>query len=155
MRYRKYNESKRGLDLLRRISNAFVSSGGVYESYDMLGRVGTDNGSDYLEHCAGFIWSVTDGPFGFNFDSDTKAAATITPRFDPSWRGTSANVIVRGVNVSMTWTNTKGGSGPLRAQRRYRNGGKTTLIGHGGDKPIHIRLVENGESRILTLGGSL
>ena len=58
------NQSAHARRLLDRISEVFVASGNVYESYDMGGNLGGDPGSNYLEHCAGYSWAVTEGLFG-------------------------------------------------------------------------------------------
>merc|ERR1712196_588997 len=110
------------------------------ESYTQAGTPGTDKGTDYLEHCAGFIWSMIDGPFGVNFDSDQEVAATITPQFDNTWDSSSAFVIIRGINVSLTYQN---GHTELKAVESTEN--------HDETKVVSIRLNQNGHSEIVNL----
>ena len=136
MRYNNFSQPEFGLTLLRRIANAFVGTEIIMESYTMAGIVGTNAGIDYLEHCAGFVWALVDGPLGVNFDSDMEAAATISPQ---SWDEASAFLVFRGVNVSVHVSHT----------------GKTTLRsvagGVGTGKSVKLRVVEGGRSSIVTL----
>lgn len=44
----------------------------------------------------GYIWAIVEGLFGFNFDSDNKAVASIHPNFPDEWKNTDISVIVRG-----------------------------------------------------------
>lgn len=139
MRYNNFSQPEFGLTLLRRIANAFVGTENIMESYTMAGTVGTDPGTDYLEHCAGFVWALVDGPLGVNFDSDMEAVATISPQLSPSWDEASAYLVFRGVNVSV----------------HVSHAGKTTLSsvagGVGAGKSVKIRVVEGGKPSIVTL----
>ena len=99
------NQSAHARRLLDRISEVFVASGNVYESYDMGGNLGGDPGSNYLEHCAGYSWAVTEGLFGIDFFSDGEAAATIRDplaRMDPGWGAATAKFVLRGTDVTLT-----------------------------------------------------
>lgn len=52
------------------------------------GNLGGDPGSNYLEHCGGYAWALTEGLFGIDLFSDAEAAATIRSpltRMDSSW----------------------------------------------------------------------
>jgi len=51
----------------------FLTNGNIYESYNMSGQRGGDTGGNYLEHCGGFAWVVTEGAFGIDFESDCKS----------------------------------------------------------------------------------
>ena len=139
MRYNNFSQPEFGLTLLRRIASAFAASGNIDESYHMDGSVGGDQGTDYLEHCGGFVWAMIDGPFGVSFDSDAEAAATIEPQLG-SWPAASAHVVVRGVNVSITGA--KGQAATLKAvaSTEASSGQKVTL-----------RLVQHGKAELVTV----
>ena len=139
MRYNNFSQPEFGLTLLRRIANAFVGTEIIMESYTMAGIVGTNAGIDYLEHCAGFVWALVDGPLGVNFDSDMEAAATISPQLSQSWDEASAFLVFRGVNVSVHVSHT------CKATLRSVEGG----VGTG--KSVKLRVVEGGRSSIATL----
>ena len=138
MRFRNFSEPAFGLTLMRRIASAFVGTSNIMESYTQAGAVGTDAGTDYLEHCGGFLWSVLDGPFGVDFDSDSQAAATIAPQFDPAWGNASAYVVIRGVNVSVAYA---GGHTVLRAVPSAEASGAKVVV----------RLTQQGKSKLVTL----
>ena len=133
------NQSAHARRLLDRISAVFVSSKNVYESYDMGGSLGGDPGSNYLEHCGGFSWSLYEGLFGINFFSDKEAAATIhdpLARMDPTWRSAAtANFVLRGTNVTLTVTPS------IR---------KLTLTGVGPKQTV--RLVTKGVAKLVCVG---
>ena len=139
-RYRS-GDPARGLALLKRISELFVRDHNVYEAYTMFGTVapGTLGWGNYTEHCGGYIWSLIEGPFGLDFDSDRDAVATLKPRFPEEWDRAEARVYVRGTRVRIEYA---------------RTGGKTTvsLSGEEGEaQPIRIML-PGGGSEIIRLG---
>ena len=53
--------------LLARVAGVFVQTGNIYESYNMSGGRGGDTGGNYLEHCSGYAWTVSEGAFGIDF----------------------------------------------------------------------------------------
>lgn len=128
------NQSAHARRLLNRISEVFVASGNVYESYDMAGGLGGDPGSNYLEHCGGFSWALTEGLFGIDFTSDSKASATINDplsRMEPTWGPAAAKFVLRGTDVTLTVTPSKNsleitGVGPKQTVRVV-SGGETVL----------------------------
>merc|ERR1711865_685269 len=90
--------------LLARISEVFVNSGNIYESYDMAGAMGGDPGANYMEHCGGYAWALTEGLFGIDLYSDGQAAATIhdpLARMDPTWPSATAHFVLRGTKVTL------------------------------------------------------
>ena len=136
-------ESAHARRLLDRISEVFVSSGNVYESYDMAGHLGGDPGSNYLEHCGGFAWALTEGLFGLELFSDPEAAATVRDplaRMDPSWGdGAVAQFVLRGTAVALKVNPRAGtvsitGVGPKVIVRMVR-GRKAKLVCVGSDCP--------------------
>lgn len=128
------NQSAHARKLLERISEVFVDSGNIYESYDMAGGIGGDPGSNYLEHCGGFAWALTEGLFGIDFKSDKKASATINDplsRMEPTWSTATAKFVLRGTDVTLAVTPTQNkleisGVGP-KQMVRIVSGGKTSL----------------------------
>eukprot|EP01043_Picozoa_sp_COSAG02_P019175 COSAG02_NODE_916_length_15971_cov_12.781061_9_plen_142_part_00 len=119
------NQSAHARKLLNRISEVFVDSENIYESYDMAGGLGGDPGSNYLEHCGGFSWALTEGLFGIDFNSDSQASATINDplsRMDPTWGAAVAKFVLRGTDVTLTVTPSKNklelkGVGPKQTVR--------------------------------------
>src|ERR1035437_7705349 len=73
------------IQVLRRLarSRIFDRDNDIYEAYDMNGKIvqGTDGWGNYTEHSGGYIWAIVEGLFGFNFDSDNKAVASINLNF--------------------------------------------------------------------------
>jgi hypothetical protein len=128
------NQSAHARSLLERISEVFVASGNVYESYDMAGGLGGDPGSNYLEHCGGFSWALTEGLFGIDFNSDSEASATINDplsRMEPRWGTATAKFVLRGTDVTLAVTPSENkldikGVGPKRTVRVI-SGGTTSL----------------------------
>lgn len=71
----------------------------------MDGNMGGDPGANYLEHCGGFAWALTEGLFGIDLRSDGQAAATIhdpLAQMDPAWQLATAKFVLRGTNVTLT-----------------------------------------------------
>ena len=128
------NQSAHARKLLERISEVFVDSGNIYESYDMAGGLGGDPGSNYLEHCGGFSWALTEGLFGIDLNSDVEASATINDplsRMDPTWGTATAKFVLRGTNVTLVVTPNQNklelkGAGPEQTVRVV-SGGKISL----------------------------
>jgi hypothetical protein len=126
------------------VASVFNDLGNIYESYNMTGGRGGDTGGNYLEHCGGFAWTVAEGAFGIDFGSDTEAAATITPRFDPSWPSASADFRLRGVDILLEYD---GSSVTLKR--------KTAPAQQQGDAQasatVRVRLVWGGKTNIVSL----
>jgi hypothetical protein len=127
----------RGFQLLRRISEIFARDRNVYEAYDMYGDIvqGTSGWGNYTEHCGGYLWAVSEGPFGADFDSDEQAAATVQPRFPAEWTSASAEFYVRGTRLRMIFARS-GGMGRL------------TLSASGAPQLVRVRL-EDGRTEIV------
>ena len=104
---------------------------------------GTSGYGDYFEHCGGVIWSVVEGPFGLNFDSDAEAAATLTPRFPEEWTEASLAVFLRGLELDLEWK-----SGVLRLTAAAGE------ISDVGDATVAIRVIcnETAQAQMVTLG---
>jgi hypothetical protein len=119
-------DSRRGYELLTRISALFARDRNIYEAYDMQGNlgIGTNGWGNYTEHSGGYIWTVIEGPFGINFESDNKALATIKPSFPASWSHASAILYVRGSRLG---------------------------IHYAAGSPHHLMLVTDGKSRMIRL----
>ena len=116
------------------------ASGNIYESYTMSGQMGGDPGSNYLEHCGGYSWAVTEGLFGVDFNSDNAAAATITDpshRIDPSWPAATYTFSLRGTTAKLTIS----GSSGLKS---------LSLSGHGPAQ--RVRVIWDGSTKIETIG---
>jgi hypothetical protein len=140
MRFNNFSQPAFGYTLLRRIAAAFTASNNIMESYQMDGAVGTDAGTDYLEHCGGFIWGMIDGPFGVDFDSDATVAATVSPQLDASWEGARAFIVLRGVNVS------------VEAQQNGTVTVRAVPGGVGTGKKVKVRVVQGQQTLVLELG---
>lgn len=140
-RYRSGNNA-RGYELLERISEIFVRDNNVYEAYDMMGIIdkGTKGWGNYTEHCGGYVWALSEGPFGLECDSDEQALATMTPRFPPDWTNASMDFYMRGTK--------------LRAEF-HRTGTKGTLEITGAGPAVPLRVtVPGGKSEIAQVGGN-
>lgn len=96
----------KGLGLLHNISCVFNRYGDIYEAYDMQGNIikGTSGWGNYTEHSGGYIWTVVEGVFGFNFDSDEKVAATMKPNFPNEWESADITVFIRGTKVRAVYS---------------------------------------------------
>jgi hypothetical protein len=105
-RYRSGNPA-RGMDLLRKISRIFARDHNVYEAYTMFGTIapGTLGWGNYTEHCGGFLWAITEGPFGIDLDGDDEALAVIRPRLPDDWLQARATFFLEGtaVHVEHSW----------------------------------------------------
>eukprot|EP00040_Diaphanoeca_grandis_P011873 m.60817 g.60817 ORF g.60817 m.60817 type:complete len:681 (+) comp22887_c0_seq1:146-2188(+) len=132
------NQTTHARGLLDRISQVFVASDNIYESYDMGGNLGGDPGSNYLEHCGGYAWALIEGLFGVQFYSDNEASATISDplsRMKPTWGVATASFVLRGTHVTLTvnpsqHTVSLAGVGPVQTIRVISNG--TTSMVHVG-----------------------
>jgi len=123
-RYRS-GQYKTAAGLLMRISRAVVSAGNFYEGIDTQGcglkECGCSAGGfgDYLEHCAGFLWAVSEGLFGLDLDSTSSrnhsssepewddkfdSDARIDPRFPRGWHEASTSVFLRGGLLNVSWS---------------------------------------------------
>lgn len=108
----KTGDAAGAFDRLQRIAGIIASQEDIYEGYDMTGcglkRCGctTSGFGDYLEHCGGLIWSVTEGMFGVNFDSNASAGtvATISPHFPHTWTSAAMSTRIRGIDVDIEWS---------------------------------------------------
>jgi hypothetical protein len=132
--------SKRGLELIQRISEIFVRDSNVYEAYDMDGNVvlGTDGWGNYTEHSGGYIWSLIEGPFGITFDSDSVAKATINHRIPESWNSATAVFYIRGTRVLI----------------KYKRTGKNLQLNFDANGPLQpIRIIlQDGKSKVMKVG---
>ena len=108
----------------------------------MTGGRGGDTGGNYLEHCGGFAWTVAEGAFGIDFGSDTEAAATITPRFDPSWPSASADFRLRSVDILLEYD----GSSVTLKRKTAR-----TAADAQASATVRVRLVWGGKTNIVSL----
>ena len=120
--------------LLARVAGVFVETGNIYESYNMSGGRGGDTGGNYLEHCSGYAWTVSEGAFGIDFGSDKEAAATITPRFDPAWPSVRHTPLLSACMPSVLseseWWLWTAGAREFQAERRgHRDGVHARLSG--------------------------
>jgi hypothetical protein len=120
--------SKRGLELLERISEIFARDRNAYEAYDMFGNIsfGTAGWGNYTEHAGGYVWAVIGGPLGVDFDSDEHAVATIAPRLPAEWTSASTELYLRGTKLKMDYS---------RAGRI----GKLSLSASGGPQFVRVR----------------
>lgn len=102
----KTGKSERSLDLIRTISAIFNRDNDIYEAYDMMGKIveGTNGWGNYTEHSGGYIWAIVEGIFGFNFDSDIKAAASMHPNFPDDWKDADISVIIRGTKIHVSYS---------------------------------------------------
>ncbi len=142
-RYRTGN-SQRGIELLNRISQIFARDRNVYEAYTMWGTIapGTLGWGNYTEHAGGYLWALTEGPFGIVLESDGEALATITPRFPGAWSHADTSVQVRGTKIRVDYDRAAGGSRKL------------TIKGDGEQQPI--RLILPGRSpRLIRVGSGV
>jgi hypothetical protein len=130
---------QRGYQLLRRISDVFSKYQNVYEAYDMYGEVdqGTSGWGNYTEHSGGYVWALSEGPFGLFCDSDEEALATVAPRFPPHWRDASIVFMVRGTRLTASY-------------RRGDASGQLTIQSSGAPMPVRVMLPD-GASRVLRL----
>ena len=130
--------------LLARVAEVFGQTGNIYESYNMSGGRGGDTGGNYLEHCGGYAWAVVEGAFGIDFGSDSQAAATVTPRFAPSWPSAMGQFRLRGVDIEMNYV--RGSAEGVTLKRA------TAVASDGTAAPaVRVRLVWGGHMRIMTL----
>ena len=108
---------------------------------------------NYLEHCGGFAWTVVEGSFGIDFSSDTQAAATVTPRFDPTWPSALGEFRLRGVDVVLEYTRDSKAGVTLRRKQRQQeaeSGNSVSSHGDGGDT-VRVRLVWDGKTQVVEL----
>lgn len=140
-RYRSGNDA-RGYALLTRISEIFSRDNNVYEAYDMMGIIdkGTKGWGNYTEHCGGYVWALSEGPFGLECESDEQSLATMAPRFPRDWTGASMDFYLRGTK--------------LRAE--YRRSGEKGLLQISGEGPaVPLRVALPGRKpEIVHAGGS-
>jgi len=139
-RYRTGN-SERGIQLLDRISEIFARDRNVYEAYSMWGTIapGTLGWGNYTEHAGGYLWALTEGPFGIVLESDGEALGTITPRFPETWSHADTTVRVRGTTIQINYDRAAGGSRKL------------TIRGDGDRQPIRLVLPVRGP-RLIQVG---
>jgi hypothetical protein len=132
----KTGNSEHGLELIQNISRIFNRDNDIYEAYDMNGKIveGTYGWGNYTEHSGGYIWAIVDGIFGFNFDSDDKAAASIHPNFPDDWKNAEISVIIRGTKVHVSYSHLQGrrlqftGKGVVQKLRVTLPAGNTQII---------------------------
>lgn len=138
-RYRSGNP-RRGLELLKRISEILARDGNVYEAYDMYGNVvpGTLGWGNYTEHSGGYVWAVVGGPFGISFDSDAEAVATVAPQFPESWPSADATLYIRGRRVKVTYARREGKAA-------------LSLEGEGAAQPVRV-ILPGGDVRLVQVG---
>lgn len=139
----------RALELLQRITEIYNRDKNIYEAFDMDGNVvkGTDGWGNYTEHAGGYIWSILEGPFGVNFESDSQAVASITLRFPATWTSSEAIFYLRGSKIKINYTNSKDhiltitGEGKDMIIRINFPDGTIKLIKISAEKPeiIHIK----------------
>lgn len=140
----KHSQAQRAFDLLQSFAGTVVRHGNIYEGYDMngcgLAKCGctTSGFGDYLEHCAGLIWTVVEGLFGLDFDSraagshgngrlrDDSWMARIEPHFPKAWRNASMTTFVRGSQLKVEWS---------------QPGNRLTLSVGKGDANVRIKVV--------------
>ena len=167
----KWGKVSSAYKLLTRVASVFSDLGNIYESYNMSGGRGGDTGGNYLEHCGGFAWAVVEGSFGIDFSSDAQAAATVAPRFDPSWPSASGEFRLRGVDVVLEYVRGSQDGVVLRRKQRQRQdldldpqaeslssqpikGGSNDHSGESGEDvsaTVRVRLVWDGRVRIIEL----
>lgn len=133
-------QGEHGAKLLRRISEIFARDRNVYEAYTMYGTIapGTLGWGNYTEHCGGFLWALTEGPFGVSFESDEEAVATVRPWFPRGWSSGEAGLVLRGtrIDVAYSWSQ-----------------GNLSLNLKGEGEPQRIRIVmRSGETKIVSIG---
>ena len=68
---------------------------------------GTLGWGNFTEHSGGYLWTVVDGVFGFNFDSDSNVSATMKPNFPPEWKNADITVFIRGTKVHIVYLSEK------------------------------------------------
>jgi hypothetical protein len=133
----------RGLALLQRISQLFARDHNVYEAYNMYGTIapGTLGWGNYTEHCGGYLWALTEGPFGLDFDSDGEAVATFHPHFPSEWTQAQARIYVRGTRVKIEYAHTS-------------EKATVSLIGEEGPaQPIRVVLPRGGAQVVRIAAG--
>jgi cellobiose phosphorylase len=115
----------------------------VYEAYNMYGTIapGTLGWGNYTEHCGGYLWALTEGPLGVDFDSDRESVATLHPHFPSEWTQAQTRIYLRGTRVRIEYA---------------RTGGKATvsLVGEEGPaQPIRVVLPAGGAQVIRVAAG--
>jgi hypothetical protein len=137
-RYKTGNR-ERGFDLIQNISRIFNRDNDIYEAYDMNGKIvqGTYGWGNYTEHSGGYIWAIVEGIFGFSFDSDNKAAASMNPNFPDEWKNADIKVIIRGTNVNVSYSHLQ------KRQLKFTGTGKV--------QNVRINLPD-GTTKILLVG---
>ena len=96
------------------------------------------SGANYLEHCGGFSWAITEGLFGIEFFSDGEAAATIRDplsRLDPTWPSATIAFVLRGTDVTLTVM-------PSTKQLKLRGRGPKQSV----------RVVSGGQTQVIVVG---
>ena len=118
----------------------------------MSGLRGGDTGGNYLEHCSGFAWSISEGAFGLDFNSDAEAAATVTPRFSADWPRAHARFRLRGVEGEMVYERDLAKGVTLRAVPTPAPASPAPApVATPAAAPVRVRLVWNGEIHIVEL----
>ena len=134
-RYKTGNR-ERGFELIQNISRIFNRDNDIYEAYDMNGKIveGTYGWGNYTEHSGGYIWAIVEGIFGFSFDSDNNASATMNPNFPDNWTNAEISVIIRGTKVHVSYSHLQErqlkftGEGKIQRLRIKLPDGKTQII---------------------------
>ena len=98
--------------------------------------------AQYLEHCSGYAWAVVEGAFGINFESDVNASATNTPRMDPGWPTARGVFRLRGVEISLVYT--QGSEAGVVLAAINTSATKTRA-------PVYVRVIWQGRERIEQL----
>jgi hypothetical protein len=86
----------------------------------------------------GYAWALTEGLFGIDFFSDSKAAATIhdpLQRMDSKWAAATAHFVLRGTNATLVVTPSAG-----------------TITLHGVGPKQQVRLIAKGTTSIVCIG---
>jgi len=140
-RYRCANP-RRGSELLKSISRLFARDQNVYEAYTMFGTIapGTLGWGNYTEHCGGYLWALTEGPFGIDFDGDQEALAVIHPQFPSDWTAARTRFFLEGTECSLEISRPDSGKpGVIR------------LSGRGDMRPVRL-LLPGRAPELVTIG---
>jgi hypothetical protein len=142
----KTGNSERSYDLIKNISSIFNRDNDIYEAYDMNGKIveGTYGWGNYTEHSGGYIWAIVEGIFGFSFESDNNAAASMHPNFPGEWKNAEISITIRGTKVHVSYSQLPerqlqfAGKGKAQRLRINLPSGKTQiiLVGDGSTQTV-------------------